>query len=95
MKTDLLSLIDAAICVAIALRIMLFYKADKTYKKAISWIAAGLILFYSNFALLWLFGYYQSSWPMALFNLLSGIVVFAVRGNVAKLMAFAIRGKQV
>lgn len=55
-SSDFLTVIDVAICTAIALRLMAFSKTGRTHKRGISWITAGLILFYGNFALLWLFG---------------------------------------
>lgn len=37
---------------------------------AICFVVTGLILFYGNFALLWLFGHYKASaWPAAVVNL--------------------------
>lgn len=88
MNSDLLSVIDVVICTAIALRLMLFKKTGRTHKRGISWVAAGLILFYGNFGLLWLFGQYKASaWPVVVVNLLVCAAVFAARGNVAKLIS--------
>jgi len=94
-SNDLLTVIDVAICAAIALRLMAFSKAGRTHKPAISWIAAGLILFYGNFLLLWLFGHYHASgWPVVIANALICIAVFAARGNVARLVPELSRSKK-
>jgi len=90
---DLLTVIDVAICAAIALRLMLFSKTGRTHKPGISWIAAGLILFYGNFGLLWLFGHYHASgWPVVVANALICIAVFAARGNVAHMVSYPTEG---
>lgn len=90
---DLLTVIDVAICAAIALRLMLFSKTGRTHKPGISWIAAGLILFYGNFGLLWLFGHYHASgWPVVVANALICIAVFAARGNVARIVSYPAEG---
>ncbi|MDF9911883.1 UNVERIFIED_ORG: hypothetical protein OKW14_003907 [Pantoea brenneri] len=90
---DLMTVIDVAISAAIALRLMLFSKAGRTHKPGISWIAAGLILFYGNFGLLWLFGHYQASgWPVVVANALICIAVFAARGNVARIVSYPTKG---
>ncbi|WHU82998.1 phage holin family protein [Pantoea agglomerans pv. betae] len=86
-SSDFLTVIDVAICAAIALRLMVFSKTGRTHKRGISWIAAGLILFYGNFALLWLFGqYHASGWPVVVANGLICLAVFAARGNVSRLI---------
>ncbi|OQV43411.1 hypothetical protein BZ160_04635 [Pantoea vagans] len=88
-SSDFLTVIDVAICAAIALRLMVFSKTGRTHKRGISWIAAGLILFYGNFALLWLFGqYHASGWPVVIANALICIAVFAARGNVARIVSY-------
>lgn len=86
---DLLTVIDVVICAAIALRLMLFSKTGRTHKPGISWVAAGLILFYGNFGLLWLFGHYHASgWPVVVANALICIAVYAARGNVARIVSY-------
>lgn len=91
---DLLTVIDVVICGAIALRLMLFNKNGRTHKPGISWIAAGLILFYGNFGLLWLFGYYHASgWPVVVANALICIAVYAARGNVARIVYYPTEGR--
>jgi len=66
----------------------------RTHKRGISWIAAGLILFYGNFALLWLFGqYHVSGWPVVVANALICAAVFAARGNVARIVSYPPRSK--
>lgn len=93
-SSDLLTVIDVAICAAIALRLMAFSKTGRTHKRGISWIAAGLILFYGNFGLLWLFGYYHASgWPVVITNALICAAVFAARGNVARIVSYPPRSK--
>jgi len=93
-SNDLLTVIDVAICAAIALRLMAFSKTGRTHKPAISWIAAGLILFYGNFLLLWLFGHYHASgWPVVVVNGLICTAVFMARGNVARLVPDSTRSK--
>lgn len=93
-NSDFLTVIDVAICAAIALRLMVFSKTGRTHKRGISWIAAGLILFYGNFALLWLFGQYRASgWPVVVANALICIAVFAARGNVARIVSYPPRSK--
>lgn len=90
---DFMTVIDVAICAAIALRLMLFSKMGRTHKPGISWIAAGLILFYGNFGLLWLFGHYHASgWPVVVANTLICIAVFAARGNVARIVSYPTEG---
>lgn len=90
---NLLTLIDVAICAAIALRLMLFNKNGRTHKPGISWIAAGQILFYGNFGLLWLFGHYHASgWPVVMANALICIAVFAARENVARIASYPTEG---
>lgn len=90
---DFLTVIDVAICAAIALRLMLFNKNGRTHKPGISWIAAGLILFYGNFGLLWLFGHYHASgWPVVVANALICLAVFAARGNVARIVSYPTEG---
>ncbi|WP_278496165.1 phage holin family protein [Pantoea vagans] len=92
--SDLLTVIDVAICAATALRLMAFSKAGRTHKPCFSWVAAGLILFYANFGLLWLFGQYRASgWPVVIVNALICAAVFAVRGNVARIVSFTPRNK--
>jgi len=86
-NNDLLTVIDVVICAAIALRLMLFSKTGRIHKPGFSWIAAGLILFYGNFLLLWLFGHYHASgWPVVITNALICAAVFAARGNVSRLI---------
>ena len=93
-SNDLLSVIDVAICAAIALRLVLFSKSGRTHKRGISWIAAGLILFYVNFVLLWLYGHYHASgWPVVIANALICTVVFAARGNLARIINYPSRSK--
>lgn len=93
-SSDLLTVIDVAICAAIALRLMLFSKTGLTHKPGMSWIAAGLIQFYGNFFLLWLFGHYHASgWPVVVANGLICLAVFAVRGNVSRLIPEPSRSK--
>lgn len=88
------TLLVVAFSAAIALRLMLFSKKGRTHKPLISWLAAGLILFYGNFALLWLFGqYHASGWPVVLANALICAAVFAVRGNVARIVSYPPRSK--
>ncbi|MFN2046968.1 phage holin family protein [Pantoea agglomerans] len=92
-STDLLTVIDVAICAAIALRLMLFSKTGRTHKPGIAWVAVGLILFYGNFALLWLFGHYQASgWPVVIANALICIAVFVARGNAARIISYPTEG---
>ncbi|WP_238343223.1 phage holin family protein [Pantoea eucalypti] len=91
--SDFLTVIDVVICAAIALRLMAFSKTGRTHKRGISWIAAGLILFYGNFTLLWLFGqYHASGWPVVITNALICAAVFAARGNVARLVSYPTQG---
>lgn len=93
-NSDFLTVIDVAICAAIALRLMVFSKTGRTHKRGISWIAAGLILFYGNFALLWLFGqYHASGWPVVVVNGLICAAVFAARGNIARIVSYPPRSK--
>lgn len=92
-SNDLLTVIDVAICAAIALRLMLFSKKGRTNKPSISWVAAGLILFYGNFGLLWLFGHYHvNGWSVVITNALICAAVFAARGNVARIVSYPTEG---
>lgn len=93
-SSDFLTVIDVAVCATIALRLMLFSKTGRTHKPGISWVAAGLILFYGNFVLLWLFGHYHASgWPVVVANVLICAAVFAARGNVARIVSYPPRSK--
>lgn len=86
-SSDFLTVIDVAICSAIALRLMTFSKTGRTHKPGVSWVAAGLAIFYGNFLLLWLFGHYHASgWPLVVANGLICVAVFAARGNVSRLI---------
>lgn len=93
-SSDLLTVIDVAICSAIALRLMTFSKSGRTHKPGAIWVAAGLAIFYGNFLLLWLFGHYHASgWPIVIANGLICLAVFAARGNVARLIPDPLRSK--
>jgi len=92
-SNDLLTVIDVAICAAIALRLMAFSKTGRTHKPGITWIAAGLIVFYGNFVLLWVFGhYYASGWPVVIAKALICAAVFAAKGNVARIVSYPTEG---
>lgn len=93
-STDFLTVVDVVICLAIALRLMTFCRSGRKHKPGFSWLAAGLIIFYGNFALLWLFGkYHASGWPVVIVNALICAAVFAARGNVTRLIPDPSRSK--
>nr|WP_314983508.1 phage holin family protein [uncultured Pantoea sp.] len=86
------TLLVIAFSAAIALRLMLFSKKGRTHKPLISWLAAGLIVAYGNFVLLWLFGLYRAAgWPIVISHALVCIVVFIARGNVSRIFSYPTR----
>lgn len=84
MLTEILCFIDAAICIAIAGRIIFFSKAGRKYKRHVSWVAAVIAIFYGNFPLLYLFDHYVlAGWPVVITNAILCLAVYRARGNIA------------
>ncbi|WP_368900369.1 phage holin family protein [Mixta calida] len=87
MLNDILCIIDAAICIAIALRIIFFRKHGRQYKHRISWLAAAIAIFYGNLPLLYLYDHYVlADWPVIITNSILCAAVYRARGNVAHLL---------
>ncbi|PNS13370.1 hypothetical protein COO59_00705 [Mixta theicola] len=87
MLNYILCIIDAAICIAIALRIIFFCKRGSQYKRCISWLAATMAVFYGNFPLLWFYNHYVlREWPVMITNIITCVLIYRTRGNVAHLL---------
>lgn len=84
MMTDFVCFIDAAICIAIAGRIIFFSKRGRKYKRHVSWAAAAIAVFYGNFPLLYLYDHYVlAGWPVLITNAILCAAVYRARGNIA------------
>ncbi len=87
MLNNILCIIDAAVCIAIALRIIFFCKRGRQYKRHVSWLAAAIAVFYGNLPLLYIYDHYVlADWPVLVTNSLLCAAVYRARGNIAHLL---------
>ena len=88
MAKDPVVLINVALCVVIALRLMFFRKPGARHSTVASWFAYLLILAYGSVPIKFAFNEYAGTHTATLvINLIMIVLVLRARGNAAKLFS--------
>ncbi|MGY2800345.1 uncharacterized membrane protein (DUF2068 family) [Ewingella americana] len=84
---DPLVISNVVLCSLVVIRLCFFRKNGATHRRWAAWLAYLLILIYGHVPLRFLFDHYDGTrWAILLLNLVICIAIFAVRGNVAKII---------
>jgi len=88
MAKDPIVIINVALCVVIALRLMFFRKPGAQHSTAASWLAYLLILAYGSVPIKFAFnGYAGTHTVTVIINFIMIVLVLRARGNAAKLLS--------
>ncbi|WP_369127758.1 phage holin family protein [Rosenbergiella epipactidis] len=81
--------VNTLLSTLIALVISLYRRGSSTYRPAISWLAWLVVITYGSIPLKYLTGQYEAThWAVVLANLFICIMIFKVRGNLARIIDF-------
>ncbi|HAW1833126.1 TPA: phage holin family protein [Escherichia coli] len=89
MLSNLLGLLNVALCTVIVLTLFFYRRRDSRHKPLMSWLAWLLMLLYAFAPLSYLCGHFPpGNWLVVFFNLLVCVLVIRARGNVSKILSF-------
>ncbi|WP_369127860.1 phage holin family protein [Rosenbergiella epipactidis] len=81
--------VNTLLSTLIALVISLYRRGSSTYRPVISWLAWLVVITYGSIPLKYLTGQYEAThWAVVLANLFICIMIFKVRGNLARIIDF-------
>lgn len=81
--------VNTLLSTLIVLAISLYRRGYSTYRPAISWLAWLVVITYGSIPLRYLTGQYEAThWAVVLANLFICIIIFKVRGNLARIIDF-------
>lgn len=89
---DLLQLINALLCGAIAVRLLTFRREGATHKPAASWLAFAIIVICASVPIRVAYGYHVSAdWSDLLLKSIFCAAVLKTKGNVMQLFTIRMR----
>lgn len=81
--------VNTILSTLIVLAISLYRRGSSPYRPAISWLAWLVVITYGSIPLRYLTGQYEAThWAVVLANLFICIMIFKVRGNLARIIDF-------
>ncbi|WP_338112150.1 phage holin family protein [Rosenbergiella australiborealis] len=81
--------VNTLLSTLIVLAISLYRRGSSTYRPAVSWLAWLVVITYGSIPLRYLTGQYEAThWAVVLTNLFICIMIFKVRGNLARIIDF-------
>ena len=81
--------VNTLLSTLIVLAISFYRRGSSTYRPAVSWLAWLVVITYGSIPLRYLTGQYEETqWAVVVVNLLVCIMIFKVRGNLARIIDF-------